>query len=242
MEQVVAAVLLLAIGYLFMDEFKGLAPPTFDHNRRLCDYRCPGSTFESVSGALARGIRLIEVHVYSDAQDRPVVALQSGNKGDTVSFESVCVTLVNEAFPSSFPLILSIVPHTSTTFTLNKIAHDLSTTLHKKFLKTEEAVEGMLLGALANKLVIVSGPEVRGSNLEPLVNLSWGGSGLRRLEYAQAVYPRDSAELIEFNKNHISIVAPDITFDSSGGHDNVYKYGCQWNLFARGSETGFIPM
>ena len=98
MEQVVVAVILLAIGYLFMDEFKGLAP-TFDHNRRLCDYRCPGSTFEPVSGALARGIRLIEVHVYSDAQDRPVVALQSGNKGDTVSFESVCVTLVNEAFP-----------------------------------------------------------------------------------------------------------------------------------------------
>ena len=74
MEQVVVAVILLAIGYLFMDEFKGLAP-TFDHNRRLCDYRCPGSTFEPVSGALARGIRLIEVHVYSDAQDRPVVAL-----------------------------------------------------------------------------------------------------------------------------------------------------------------------
>ena len=175
MEEAVTAGLLLAIGTLLMDEFKEIRGPSFDHSKRLCDYRCAGSTFEPVSAALARGIRLIEVHVYSDAQDRPVVALKSGNKGDTVSFESICVTLVNEAFPSSFPLILSIVPHTSTTFTLNKIAHDLSTTLHKKFLKTEEAVEGMLLGALADKLIIVSGPEVRGSNLEPLVNLSWAG-------------------------------------------------------------------
>jgi hypothetical protein len=242
MEEAVTAGLLLAIGTLLMDEFKEIRGPSFDHSKRLCDYRCAGSTFEPVSAALARGIRLIEVHVYSDAQDRPVVALKSGNKGDTVSFESICVTLVNEAFPSSFPLILSIVPHTSTTFTLNKIAHDLSTTLHKKFLKTEEAVEGMLLGALADKLITVSGPEVRGSNLEPLVNLSWGGSGLRRLEYAQAVHPRDPSELVAFNANHISLVAPDITFDSSGGHDNVYKYGCQWNLFARGRETGFVLM
>ncbi|NDH65806.1 MAG: phosphatidylinositol-specific phospholipase C domain-containing protein [Microbacteriaceae bacterium] len=242
MEQAVIAFILLILGYLFMDEFRSVAPPSFDHGRRLCEYRCPGVTFQSVSAALARGIRLVEVHVYSDSQDRPVVALRAGNKGDTVSFESVCVTLVNEAFPSPLPMILSIVPHTSTTFTLNKIAHDLSTTLHKKFLKTDEAVEGMLLGALADKLIIVSGPEVRGSNLEPLVNLSWGGSGLRRLEYAQAVHPRDPTELVEFNTNHISLVAPDITFDSSGGHDNVYKYGCQWNLFARGGETGFVPM
>ena len=241
MENVVSGFLLLVIGWILYDEFKEIpALAAMDKGGRLCDYSCGGSTFEPVSAALARGIRLIEVHVYSDEQDQPVVALHQENAGvdhayDNVSFESVCVTLVNEAFPSDVPLILSIVPHTSTTFTLNRIAYHLSTTLHKHFAK--DVTEETLLGALANKLVIVSGPEVRGSNLEELVNLNWGSSSLRRLEYQQAAYPRDPAELSAFNKDHISMVAPSDMYKTVAAVKDLH--GCQWNLIS--GTAGFLP-
>lgn len=234
---------ILALGltaYVLSDEIRshlGGDEPT--HSGRLCDYRCPGVVFKPISAALARGVRLVEVHIAPDPSGEPLVMKRIDNEYDGDSFESVCVTLVNEAFPSEYPLILSIVPHTDSTVTLNRVAYHLKTTLHRQILETQESVDQMLLGQLANKLVIVAGPEVRGSNLESLVSLSWGSSALRRLEYSQAVHPRDPEELRAYNRDHITLVGPTRVYPDAPL--SVYTYGCQWNLFGTGSGFEAVP-
>lgn len=238
MEALLAVGALVAAGYIMAS---GDEPPREAREHSLADYYVQGSTFEDLSGALAKGYRLIELHVYSDAQDEPVVALQY-NYDQTAhrSFVSCCEVIVNEAFPSSDPLILSIVSHTDKSFTLNRVAQHLRTTVRKHFV--EGSVEEKPLDSLANKLILVSGNEVRGTELEPLINLSWNDSHLRRLTYQQAAYPREPEELRSFTKSNIVLVAPDQAFSKFKVMDDVHAYGCQWNLCPGGSlGAGFIP-
>jgi hypothetical protein len=209
-------------------------------DRTLVDYVVPGSTFEDISGALAKGYRLIELHIYSDAQDEPVVALRPDYEQTAHrSFVSCCEVIVNEAFPSDDPLIVSLVAHTDKSFTLNRVAYHLNSTVRKHLVSG--LVEDKQLDTLANKLILVSGNEVRGTNLEPMLNLSWNDSRLRRLTYQQAAYPREPEELRSFTKSNIVLVAPDQAFSKFKVMDDVYAYGCQWNLCPTSGRTGFIP-
>jgi hypothetical protein len=98
----------------------------------------------------------------------------------------------------------------------------------------------MQLDSLANKIILVSGNEVRGTDLEPLINLSWNESRLRRLTYQQAAYPREPEELQSFTRSNIVLVAPDQAFSKFKVMDDVHAYGCQWNL-CPGGGVGFIP-
>lgn len=238
MEWLLAVVLLLVIGYLLYDETLG-DQPVLVPRKRLCDYYAPGSVFEDIPTALARGVRLLEVHVYSDEQDHPVVARHPQNDGydyavDNVTFEQLCVMLVNDAFPSKDPFILSIVPHTDKTIVLNRVAEHLLTTVRRKLVTTTKNLATMPIDQLAGKLVIVSGNGVRGTELEPLVNLSWDESGLRRLSFLQATHPRDKLELIRFNRNAISLVAPETEVRTvKEKWDTPMRLGCQWNLYDR---------
>lgn len=212
--------------------------------KRVCDYHVAGSVFEDLSTALARGVRLIELHVYADEQGYPVVAKHPMNDGydyalDNDSFESCCVTLVNEAFPSPHPLILSIVSHTENAVTMNRVAEHLKTTLRKHLVKETQGIPTALLDRFADRVLIVSGGNFVGTELDPLVNLSWSGSDLRRLTYSQAIHPRDQRDLVAYNRDHITMVSPDAAFGKSAVNpETVRAYGCQWNLF--GDQTGFV--
>ena len=229
---------LVTAGYLLSTSD---APEHEDRTRTLVDYYVQGSTFEDLEGALARGIRLIELHVYSDAQDEPVVALiPNYDQVQHRTFKSCCVAILQKAFPSPDPLILSIVLHTDKSFTANRVAYHLNTTVRKQFVPG--SVEGKTIADLADKIVIVSGNEARGTELEPLVNLSWNDSHLRRLSYQQAAHPREPEELRSFTQSHIAIVAPDQAFSKFKVMDDVYAYGCQWNLCPTPlGRPGFIP-
>lgn len=236
MEWLVALLLLLLIGYLLSNETLGVAP-VLTPRKRLCDYYVPGSVFEDIPTALARGVRLLEVHVYSDEQDHPVVARQPQNDGydyaeDNVSFEQVCVSIANDAFPSNDPFILSIVPHTDKTITMNRVAEHLLTTIRRRLVTTHKDIASLPVDSLKGKVLIVSGGQIQGTELEPLVNLSWNESSLRRLTYQQALHPRDEAELIRFTKNNLVIVSPDAELRTINANPEKPKYlGCQWNLY-----------
>jgi hypothetical protein len=237
METLIAVGALATAGYLMATADETHPEP---REETLVDYHVQGSTFEDISGALKNGYRLIELHIYSDAQDQPVVALNARYDGMShVSFESCCVLIVNDAFPSKDPFILSLVLHTEKSFTANRVAYHLNTTLHKHFVSGN--VEDRTLDSLANKLILVSGNEARGTDLEPLLNLSWNDSHLRRLSYQQAAHPREPEELRSFTNSHIAIVAPDQAFSRFRVMDDVYAYGCQWNLCPTSGEGGFIP-
>jgi len=236
MEWLLAVILLLMIGYLLFDTKLG-EPVTIVARKRLCDYYAPGSVFEDIPSALARGVRLLEVHVYSDEQDQPVVALHPQNDGydyasDNITFEQVCILITNDAFPSNDPFILSIVPHTEKTITMNRVAEHLLTTLRRRLVTTPKNVATMPIDALKDKVLLVSGGTMRGTELEKLVNLSWDDSGLRRLTYQQALHPRDEKELIRYSRNNLILVAPEPELRTVNVKWNRPMYlGCQWNLY-----------
>jgi len=236
MEWLVAIVLLLVIVYLLFDTKLGETSMLVTR-KRLCDYYAPGSVFEDIPTALARGTRLLEVHVYSDEQDHPVVALHPQNDGydyalENITFEQVCIMIVNDAFPSNDPFILSIVPHTEKTITINRIAEHLLTTVRRRLVTTNKNIATMPIDALKGKVIIASGGNTRGTELENLVNMSWDESNLRRLSYQQALHPRDEKDLIRYNRNSITLVAPDAELRTVNVKWNRPMYmGCQWNLY-----------
>jgi hypothetical protein len=244
MEVLLAVVLLLFIGYLLYDETLGEPMIAPEPRTRLCDYYAAGGVYEPLADVLARGSRLYEVHVYSDEQDHPVVAKRPLNDGynyaeDNVTFEQVCVDITNDAFPSKDPFILSIVLHTDKAVTANECAAHLKTTVRRHLITAEE-VARLPIDKLANKLVLVSGGNVRGTELEPMINLSWSGEDLRRLSYQQALFPRDEPGLVAFNRDHISLVAPETELRTINANPDRPKYlGCQWNLYDK-SGGGFV--
>ena len=237
MESVLVFGALATAGYLMATTETELPEP---RERTLAHYYVQGSTYEDISDALKRGIRLIEVNVYSDAQDEPVVSLKPNYDGYSHrSFESVCVDLVNDGFPSNDPLIVSIVLNTEKNFTINRVAYHLNTTVRKHYVTGP--VEEKPLDELANKIILVSGYEVKGTDLEPLINLSWNESHLRRLNYQQAAHPREQTELFTYAKDKLVLVAPDQAFNKFKVMSTVHQCGCQWNLCPRAfAQPGFI--
>jgi hypothetical protein len=244
------AVLVGILGYLLWHEWKAQSKEetAATPSKRLCDYYVAGSVFEDPSAALARGVRLLEFHIYADEQGHPIVAKTPLNEGydyaaDNMSFESCCVTCVNEAFPSESPLILSLVFHSENAVTMNRAAEHLRTTIRKHLLEpgTTDIVREPA-GRFTNKVIIVSGGNTVGTEMEPLVNVSWSESDLRRLTYSQAIHSRDQSDLVAYNRDHITMVAPDPLFGkSSVNPDTALAYGCQWNLFANDRvQTGFV--
>lgn len=240
MEWLIAVVLAAFLGYLIYEEVTGQPMEMPQIRGRLCDYYVGGSVWEDTASVLARGIRLLEVHVYADEQDQPVVAKKPLNEGydyaeDNETFESVCVAITNDAFPSNDPFILSIVPHTNKTVVMDRVAEHLQTTVRKHMFQMEN-VHLAPLDKLGDKIILVS--QRTGSKLDALLNMSWDGSDLRRLTYQQALHPRDPVELAKFNKDHISIVAPDPELKTMNANPETPKaMGCQWNLFDRETKT-----
>jgi hypothetical protein len=232
MELAIGAALVGILGYSVWHEGSEAVVPS---RKRLCDYYVTGGVFEDVNTVIASGRRLLEVHLYADENGKPTVAKAPLNPGfdytlEYWTFDSVCVDLIQAWATSSEPFILSIVPHTTNTVTLNLAAECLKTTVRHHL--TRRAGVSTPLDELKNKIIIVS-DNVQGSDLDSLVNLSWSESKVRRLLYAQAMHPRDQPELVEFNRNAITIVAPDPTFGKQALDPNIASaYGCQWLLFS----------
>ena len=240
--------LVAGLGYLVWDELNVQKKDTVAEHptRRLCDYYVAGSVFEDVPSALARGIRLIELHIYSDEQGWPIVAKKTLNEGydyayDNWTLDSCCISLLNGAFPSEDPLILSMVFHTENAVTMDRAADTLTTTIRKHLISSKDVVHTPVT-QLKDTILIVSGGNTTGTKMEPLVNLTWAGSDLRRLTYSQAIHSRDQTELVAYNRDHITMVAPDPAFGKSVVNpDTALAYGCQWNLFANNRvQTGFV--
>ena len=233
---------------------------------RLCDFYTACSSYSVFPGAeiydyvsdgiipmaIKSGVRLIELDIYSDINDQPVVGLKNQKLGidyayNTVPFEACCVAVANTAFntvtspASSDPFMLSLVFHTNKSKTLNAASEILKTTcrshmLDKEYSYTRKNLAIEPICNLQNKLIIVSGGNVKGTHMEELVNLSWDTSYLRRLTYSQASQPHDQDELINHNRNNITMVVPDIGDDLKNSNPQIlFSYGCQWIMMNYGS-------
>ena len=244
MEIAIVLILFALLAYLLYDELNEGSTVPKTSRKRLCDYYVAGSVFEDIPTVLKRGTRLLELHVYSDEQDHPVVAKYHLNSGynyaeDNLSFDECCVDIVNDAFPSKDPMILSLVVHTDKSIVMDRIAETLQTTVRKHMIPDKD-IQTRPLESFANKLIIVSGGAIQGTALEPLVNLSWSDSGVRRLTLQQALHPRDEPELMEFNRDRITVVAPEPELETIRANpDRPKAMGCQWNVYSKGP-GGFV--
>ena len=178
-------------------------------------------------------MRLIELNVYSDEQDHPVVATDA-SATRMVSFESCMVDLVNDAFPSKDPMILSLVPHTLKNVTLTEVADILESTVRKHMIPDKDLATARI-DDLANKLLLVTGGVIQGTRLETLANFNWTESTTRRLSYQQALNPRDPQELKKFTRDNIVVVGPDVGTVNEHPRRPALAFGCQWNVYGLGT-------
>jgi hypothetical protein len=269
------AVLTMGVYPKVMD-LSPLGCPTSDDSR-LCDYYMASSSYsvfpssyvyDYVSDAvlppvIKAGARLIELDIYADANDKPIVGLKNEKMGydyakNSVSFESCCVSVANTAFnkvetkAASDPFVLSLMFHTNKTNVIDACAEILKQTVGRYLLGPEYAFEGQgkinlavePICNLAGKLIIVSGGEVKGSHsMMELVNLSWDSSNLRRISYMTASQPYDHEELINSNRRAISMVVPDPDPDLKNGNPIVlFGYGCQWIMMNYGSLDSMMEL
>lgn len=226
MNIVLLVLLLLVLGYLLIPE--SIAPVL--SRKPLREYVVDGIVYQ---GTVKPDVRLLEVHVYSDEQDYPVVAKRAMNNGydfadDNVSFEQVCIDIANDAFPSKEPLILSIVPHTEKSIVLDRVCDHLQT-ITRRHLVSEKDIHQMPVDMFANKLILVSGGNIHGTKLESIINLNWNDSNIRRLTYTQAVHSRDEEELKKYTQEFIVLVAPEERIELANPQ-KPKALGCQWNL------------
>jgi hypothetical protein len=250
-----------------------LAPIGCPNSYRLCDYYMAASSYSVFPGAeiydyvsdsiiplvIKAGPRLVELDVYADDQNKPVVGLKNQKLGvdyayNTVPFEACCVSIANNAFNSisspvsSDPFVLSLVFHTDKTDVINACAQILKTTCHAYLLESQYSYTRKNLAVepvcnLQRKLIIVSGDAMKGTLMEELVNISWNTSHLRRLTYTQAAQTHDHDELINYNRSHITMVIPDIGSDLVNVNPEVlFTYGCQWNLMNYGSVDSMMEL
>jgi hypothetical protein len=241
---------------------------------RLCDFYAASSSYSVFPGAevydyvsdsvlplaIKAGVRLVELDIYSDVNDQPVVGLKNQKLGvdyayNTVSLDACCVSIANNAFNSisspvsSDPFILSLVFHTDKTKTINAAAEILKTTCRAQMLGPEYSYSRKNLAIepvcnLQSKLIIVSGGGgIKGTLMEELINLSWSTSHLRRMTYTQASQPHDHDELVDYNRNNITMVVPDIGEDLVNSNPQIlFTFGCQWNMMNYGSIDNMMEL
>lgn len=234
---------------------------------RLADFYVASSSYSVFPGAavydyvsdsilplaIKAGVRLVELDVYSDINDKPVVGLKNQKLGvdyayNTVPLQACCVSIINNAFNSisspvaSDPFVLSLVFHTKKSKTMNSAAEILKTTCRSHMLDSAYSYARKNLAVepvcnLQSKLIIVSGGgEIKGTLMEELVNMSWSTSHLRRMTYTQASQPHDHDELIDYNRNNITMVVPDIGEDLVNINPQIlFTFGCQWVMMNYGS-------
>lgn len=250
-----------------------LGCPTTPANMRLCDYYMASSSYSVYPGSkiydyvsdsilplvIKAGPRVVELDIYADENDKPAVGLKNQKLGtdyayNTVPFEACCVSIVNNAFNSiscpvsSDPFVLSLVFHTNKTTVINACAEILKTTCRSFMLDSTYSYQRKNLAVepicnLQRKLIIVSGGAMKGTLMEELVNLSWSTSSLRRLTYMEAAQTYDHEELIEHNRNHITMVVPDIGDDLTNFNPQILlTYGCQWNMMNYGSVDSMMEI
>lgn len=240
---------------------------------RLADFYAASSSYSVFPGAevydyvsdsilplaIKAGVRLVELDIYSDVNDKPVVGLKNQKLGvdyayNTVSLEACCVSIANNAFNSinspvsSDPFVLSLVFHTDKTKTINAGAEILKTTCRAHMLDSTYSYQRKNLAVepicnLQSKLIIVSGGAMKGTLMEELVNLSWSTSHLRRMTYTQASQPHDQDELIDYNRNNITMVVPDIGEDLVNNNPQIlFTFGCQWIMMNYGSIDNMMEL
>lgn len=203
----------------------------------------------ALENCIKQGARCLDFEIYS-YNNQPVIAassVSSINIKETYNyllFSDVMERISDLGFSDGFapnakdPLILHFRIMSNHKDIYDKMALYLNKHLAQFLLDNNHSYEnnGKNLGAtslkdLMGKIVIIvdkSNPIFEDTKLDEFVNLCSNSIFMRLLRYNNAKYTPDMKELINFNKQNMTIVLPDLNDnDSNPSSSIVYNFGCQ---------------
>ena len=218
---------------------------------------CAGGAFKNdfvnvcaLKKCISQGARCLDFAVY-DVQGKPVVAvstLDSDNVKEcynSVPFEEAMTTVANHAFSgattscSRDPMILHFRIMSMHKEIYDQMAETLYRTLEKRMMGNKYSYEnwGHNFGAvelckMMGKIVIIvdkSKGILTETSLDEYTNVCSNSMMMRSHRYTDIKLTHDPYELAEYNKQHMTIVLPDLgtTPDNPSG-PLAMNYGCQF--------------
>ena len=190
----------------------------------------------ALKNCLKQGARCLDFQIYS-IDNLPVIAVSSLNDFyvketfNSVPFATAMQVVADFAFATSFcpnagdPLILHLRLQTSNSLVCDSIAATLQRLLSDKLLDAEYSFEknfsnfgAVPLKELMGKVVLIvdkTNALYEGTQLAEFVNLASSQNFMRILRAYDIKFSPDLNELIEFNKQYMSISMPDLRVNAS---------------------------
>lgn len=217
---------------------------------------CAGGNFKNdfvnlcaLRNCIKQGARCLDFEIYS-VGNKPVIAVSSESNFNikesynTLSFAKAMEAIENYAFSGSScpnpadPLILHFRIMTNSTAIHDSMAKDLYNTLQQRLLGKRFSFEntGKNIGAyplkkLMGKVIIMvdkSNPLFSNSILNEYVNIASNSAFVRLLRYNDVIFCPDKEELLEYNKQNMTIALPNLSADNNNySAALVSTYGCQ---------------
>jgi len=204
----------------------------------------------ALENCIKQGARCLDFEIYS-YNNLPVIAASSVNNFDIketynyILFSEAMERISDLGFSDGFapnakdPLILHFRIMSNHKDIYDKMAIDLNKYLARYLLDNNHSYEnhGKNLGAISlkdlmGKIIIIvdkSNPLFEDTKLDEFVNQSSHSIFMRLLRYNNAIYTPDMQDLINFNKQKMSIVLPDLNDnDNNPSSAVVMNYGCQF--------------
>jgi hypothetical protein len=199
---------------------------------------------------IAQGARCLDFEVY-DIRGRPAIGVSTIDSNNikecynSVPFEEAMQTVANYAFSSGAtacagdPLVLHLRIMSGHKEIFDQMAETLYRTLEKRMLGNKYSYEnyGHNLGAvklskLMGRVIIIvdrTNPLLTKTSLDEYTNMCSNATQMRALRYSQVRFSHDTEELTEFNKQHMTIVLPDLgTTPENPASPLPMSYGCQF--------------
>ena len=217
---------------------------------------CAGGNFKNdfvnlcaLRNCIKQGARCLDFEIYSVGNE-PVIAVSAESNFyikqsyNGLSFVKAMNTIANYAFSGSNcpnpkdPLILHFRIMTGSKKIHNAIAKGLYNTLHKKLLGKQFSYEnagknigGYPLKKLMGKVIIMvdkTNPLFSNSILNEYVNIASNSAFVRMLRYKDVIFCPDKNELLDYNKQNMTICLPDLSANNKNySAALVSTYGCQ---------------
>ena len=207
-----------------------------------------------LKNAIKQGARCLDFEIYS-LNDKPVIAVSNVNnfytKGsyNSIPFEDAITIISNYAFSNGScpnpndPLLLNFRIMSNNKPIYDIMAKTLYSKLQTKLLDKQYSYEykGKNLSSepiknLIGKVIIIvdgTNPLYKETPLDEYVNITSGSVFLRSYVFSQIKNIQDFNELVQFNKQNMTIVSPDkSSYVANPSSALAMTYGCQFVAMA----------
>ena len=203
----------------------------------------------SLENCIEQGVRFLDFEIYS-INNKPVVSASTNNNFkskemyNSIDIIDVFNLIREKAFSSGScpnyndPLILHFRISSNNINIYNKLSNHIGNILNNYILSSTysneyngQNISELPISNFKRKIIIIvdkSNPIYKQTKLKEFVNISSNSELMHILRYSNVKYDNTNTELMNFNKQHISIVLPDMK-SSNKNHNYLVtqNYGCQ---------------